>query len=115
MPALNAIRLNPEFKAEYEAMIKAGKPAKVAIVAITRKLLILANALIRNQLKWPPPSLDRRDTTGSEDARQLTRVRLYRTAVDEDDQHHRRDYDDQSGKENYGDHHSLSRVSSRTS
>jgi hypothetical protein len=27
-------------------MVKAGKPAKVAIVAIMRKLLILANALI---------------------------------------------------------------------
>ena len=56
MPALNAIRLNPEFKAKYEAMVKAGKPAKVAIVAIMRKLLILANALIRDQRKWSPPS-----------------------------------------------------------
>jgi transposase len=35
-------------------MIKAGKPAKVAIVAIMRKLLILANALIRGQRKWAP-------------------------------------------------------------
>jgi transposase IS116/IS110/IS902 family protein len=58
MPALNAIRLNPEFKAKYEAMVKAGKPAKVAIVAIMRKLLILANALIRDQRKWAPPKLD---------------------------------------------------------
>jgi hypothetical protein len=54
MPALNAIRCNPEFKAKYEAMIKAGKPTKVAIVAIKRKLLILANALIRGQRKWAP-------------------------------------------------------------
>jgi transposase len=54
MPALNAIRLNPEFKAKYQAMVKAGKPAKVAIVAITRKLLILANALIRDRRKWAP-------------------------------------------------------------
>ena len=54
MPALNAIRLNPEFKTKYQAMIKAGKPAKVAIVAIMRKLLILANALIRDQRKWAP-------------------------------------------------------------
>ena len=54
MPALNAIRLNPEFKAKYQAMVKAGKPAKVAIVAIMRKLLILANALIRDQRKWTP-------------------------------------------------------------
>jgi transposase len=35
-------------------MIKAGKPAKAAIVAIMRKLLILANALIRDQRKWSP-------------------------------------------------------------
>ena len=52
MPALNAIR----FKAKYQAMVKTGKPAKVAIVAIMRKLLILANALIRDQRKWSPPS-----------------------------------------------------------
>ena len=52
--ALNAIRLNPEFKAKYEAMVKAGKPAKVDIVPILRKLLILANALIRDQRKWAP-------------------------------------------------------------
>jgi transposase len=54
MPAINAIRANPELKAKYQAMIKAGKPAKVAIVAIMRKLLILANALIRDQRKWAP-------------------------------------------------------------
>ena len=54
MPALNAVRFNPEFKAKYEAFVKAGKPAKVAIVAIMRKLLILANALIRDRRKWAP-------------------------------------------------------------
>ena len=54
MPALSAIRFNPQFKAKYEIMIKAGKPAKVAIVAVMRKLLILANALIRDQRKWSP-------------------------------------------------------------
>jgi transposase len=31
-----------------------GKPAKVAIMAIMRKLLILANALIRDRRKWVP-------------------------------------------------------------
>ena len=65
MPALNAIRLNPEFKAKYEAMVKAGKPAKVAIVAIMRKLLILANALIRDRRRWAPAKpLTSTDTTG---------------------------------------------------
>jgi transposase len=32
----------------------AGKPAKVAIVAIMRKLLIIANALLRDQRMWTP-------------------------------------------------------------
>jgi hypothetical protein len=39
---------------KYEVMVKAGKPARVAIVAIFRKLLILANAFIRDRRKWAP-------------------------------------------------------------
>jgi hypothetical protein len=31
---------------EYEAMRRAGKPAKVALIAIARKLAIVANALV---------------------------------------------------------------------
>jgi hypothetical protein len=44
-------------------MIRAGKPAKGAIVAIMRKLLILANALIRDKRKWSPLPLTNTDTT----------------------------------------------------
>jgi transposase len=54
MAALSAIRFNPQLKTKYEALINAGKPAKVALVAIMRKLLILANALIRHNRKWAP-------------------------------------------------------------
>jgi transposase len=54
MPALCAIRFNADCKAKYQTLIKAGKPAKVAIVAIMRKLIILANALLRDQRKWRP-------------------------------------------------------------
>jgi len=36
------------------ALRAAGKPAKVAIVAIVRKLLIIANALLRDQRMWAP-------------------------------------------------------------
>lgn len=43
MPALCAIQFNPDCKAKYHALIKAGKPAKVALVAIMRKLLVLAS------------------------------------------------------------------------
>ena len=52
MPALVACRYNPDLKAVYDRLIGAGKPAKVAIVAVMRKLLVLANALIRDNRKW---------------------------------------------------------------
>jgi predicted P-loop ATPase len=45
MPALVAKRCNPDLKAKYAALRDAGKPAKVAIVTLMRKLLETANAL----------------------------------------------------------------------
>jgi transposase len=54
MAALSAMRHHPEYSAKYDAMIKAGKLPKVALVAIMRKLLLLANALLRDQRKWSP-------------------------------------------------------------
>lgn len=56
MPALVACRYNPDMKAKYQQLINAGKPAKVAITAIMRKLIILANALTKNNRKWLPNS-----------------------------------------------------------
>nr|WP_246805456.1 transposase [Mesorhizobium mediterraneum] len=52
MPALVAIRFNQPLKAKYEAPRAAGNPAKLAITAIMRKLVVLANALIRDNRKW---------------------------------------------------------------
>jgi transposase len=52
MPALVAIRFNPPLKTKYLALRAAGKPAKVAIVAIMRKLVVIANALLRNNRLW---------------------------------------------------------------
>ena len=54
MPALVAIRFNADMKAKYQALIAASKPSKVAIVAVMRKLAILANALLREQRTWTP-------------------------------------------------------------
>lgn len=51
-PALVAIRFNPPLKAKYQALRATGKPAKGAVVAIMRKLLITANALLRDDRKW---------------------------------------------------------------
>ena len=56
MPALVAIRLNPDLKAKYAALRDAGKPAKVAIVAVMRKLIEMANALVKADRKWAPKS-----------------------------------------------------------
>lgn len=49
MPALVALRFNPPLKAKYQTLIDAGKLAKVAITAITRKLLILPQ---RTAARW---------------------------------------------------------------
>ena len=38
---------NPALKAKYDQFIQAGKPAKVALTAIMRKLIVMANALLR--------------------------------------------------------------------
>lgn len=54
MPALAAIRFNPDLKAKYEHLRAAGKPAKVAIVAVMRKLIETANALVKADRKWTP-------------------------------------------------------------
>jgi transposase len=54
MAALSAIRHDPNMKREYQALRDQGKPAKVAIIAIARKLLVMANALVRDQQKYDP-------------------------------------------------------------
>ena len=54
MPALVAIRFNADFKAKNEQLIKAGKAPKQAITAIMRKLVILANALLKKDRTWQP-------------------------------------------------------------
>lgn len=48
MPAIVACRFNPDLKAKYTQLINAGKLPKIAITAITRKFIVLVNALIRD-------------------------------------------------------------------
>lgn len=52
MPALVATRFNANLKAKYQALVTAGKPAKVAIVTVMRKLIILANSLLKANRAW---------------------------------------------------------------
>lgn len=54
MPALVASRHNPDMRALYTRMVEAGKPAKVALTAIMRKLIILANTLVKENRVWTP-------------------------------------------------------------
>lgn len=52
MPALVAMRFNPDLKTKYEQLKAVGKASKVAITAVMRKLIVLANALLRDRRKW---------------------------------------------------------------
>ncbi len=52
MATLVAMRHNPTLKAFYERLLAAGKPKKVAIVAVARKLLTMLNAILRDNRPW---------------------------------------------------------------
>jgi transposase len=52
MAAVTATRCNPTIRALYTRLRAAGKPAKVALVACMRKLLIIANAILRDATPW---------------------------------------------------------------
>ena len=52
MPALVAARFNPDLQAKYKQLIDAGKPAKVAVTAVMRKLPVMANALLKANRVW---------------------------------------------------------------
>jgi len=54
MAALVASRYNPVLAHFYQRLRAAGKPAKVALVATMRKLLTIANALLKHHTRWDP-------------------------------------------------------------
>ena len=43
---------NPPMKSFYDRLIKAGKKAKLALTAVMRKLVVLANTLIAENREW---------------------------------------------------------------
>jgi transposase len=49
LAAMNGARFNPVLKEMYERMIAAGKPPKVALIALARKLLTILNAMARDR------------------------------------------------------------------
>ena len=54
IPALAAIRCNPDLRAKYRQLRGQGKPPKVALTAVMRKLLLLANVLLEQNRSWLP-------------------------------------------------------------
>lgn len=52
MSAVPSVRFNPELKDFYQKLRKKGKSAKVALVAVMRKLLILAASVLTRQTGW---------------------------------------------------------------
>ncbi len=52
MVSITAIRANAPIRQFYQRLRAAGKPAKVAIVACMRKILIILNAMVRTNTRW---------------------------------------------------------------
>jgi len=57
MATLSAIRSNYRIRAFYERLLATGKPKKVALTACMRKLLVILNAIIKQQQAWRTYSL----------------------------------------------------------
>lgn len=51
-PALVVTRVHPDMTRKYNQLNNAGKEKKVALTAIMRKLLVMANALLRGNRMW---------------------------------------------------------------
>ena len=52
LAALSATRFNADMKAFYQRLTASGKPPKVALIAVARKLAVLANTLISQDRTW---------------------------------------------------------------
>lgn len=52
--AMNAARYHPTLRPYYERLLAAGKPRKVALTAVARKLLVSLNAMLRKDVPWQP-------------------------------------------------------------
>jgi transposase len=52
MAAVTASRHNPVLRAFYQRLLAKGKPAKLALIAVLRRLVVFANAVLRSGLPW---------------------------------------------------------------
>lgn len=54
MAAVAATRCNPVIRTYYQHLRAQGKPAKVALTACMRKLLVIMNAMLKHGSSWSP-------------------------------------------------------------
>lgn len=56
MATVTSVRCNPTQRARYERLRDAGKPAKLALTACMRSLLVTLNAMMKTGQHWAAPS-----------------------------------------------------------
>jgi transposase len=54
LAAMTASRFNPTLKLFRDKLVNAGKPKRVALIAVARKLLTILNAILRDNRPWQP-------------------------------------------------------------
>lgn len=52
--AMVAARYNPQLKCFRDKLVAAGKPKRVALVAVARRLITILNAILRDRRPWQP-------------------------------------------------------------
>lgn len=57
MAAVSASRFNPPLTALYARLLERGRPKKVALVAVARRLLTFLNAIVRDGSRWRTTAL----------------------------------------------------------
>ena len=57
MAMMSAIQSNPVFKSQYEKLVAAGKPKKVALIAYVRKMIVILNSMLRDGVMWEAPKV----------------------------------------------------------
>jgi transposase len=57
MATLSAVRRNPVLAAIYAKLRQAGKPPKLALTACMRRLIVILNAMVKNNTPWSPAVL----------------------------------------------------------
>ena len=52
MAAMTAVRYNPKLREMYQRLLAAGKIKKVALIACMRKMIVILNAMVKNNRDW---------------------------------------------------------------